>query len=126
MRDFTLTSSDHVLAQGLKFWTSVMEDHQIKELDQSYQIITALQEFLTTFLRKNQIKSDDEYDDQTQTLSSVKEETKTDLYDCFNVIEMSDDVLVDISIAKDENSGKTEGKTKEKDYEETDKKNHIN
>ena len=125
MRDFTLTSSDHVLAQGLKFWTSVMEDHQIEELDQSYQIITALQEFLKTFLRKNQIKSDDEYDDQTQALSSVKEETKTDLYDCFNVIEMPDDVLVDISIAKDENSGKTEGKTKEEDYEETDKENPI-
>ena len=48
MRDFTLTASDHILAQGLKFWTSVMEDHQIEKLDQSYQIITALQEFLTT------------------------------------------------------------------------------
>ena len=48
MSDFTLTSSDHILAQGVKFWTSVVEDHQIEELDQCYQIITALGEFLTT------------------------------------------------------------------------------
>ena len=48
MRDFSLTSADHILAQGLKFWTSVVEDHQIEELDQCYQVITALGEFLTT------------------------------------------------------------------------------
>ena len=46
--DLTLTSSDHILAQGIKFWTAMMEDHHIEELDQCYQIITSLREFLKT------------------------------------------------------------------------------
>ena len=53
MSDFTLTSSDHILAQGVKFWTSVVEDHQIEELDQCYQVITALGEFLRTNIFKS-------------------------------------------------------------------------
>ena len=44
--DLTLTVSDHILAQGIKFWTSVVEDRQIEQLDQCFQIITAMEEFL--------------------------------------------------------------------------------
>ena len=43
-----LSSNYSVAVLIFSFWTSVMEDHQIEKLDQSYQIITALQEFLTT------------------------------------------------------------------------------
>ena len=48
MREFSLSVSDHILAQGIKFWTSVVKDYQIEDLDQCYQIITALAGFLTT------------------------------------------------------------------------------
>ena len=119
MRDFSLTSADHILAQGVKFWTSVVEDHQIEELDQCYQVITALGEFLRTNIFKSK---DDEQ-------PSSEKEIKTDLHNFFDVIEMSDvfleDISEDISTVEDENSGKTEVKPNDKDYEETDKENHF-
>ena len=105
-----LTSSDHILAQGVKFWTSVVEDYQIEELEQCYQIITALGEFLRTNLVQSK--------DNDQPLS--EKEIKTDLYDLFNVIEMSDDSLGEMSTGADENPEKNEVKTKEKEGEEPD------
>ena len=117
MRDFSLTSSDHILAQGIKFWTSVVEDDQIEELDQCYQIITAIGQFLTTLnfyketvdtmenddrekldnvqsfplsVMKNDdpVKTDDKEDDN-QSCNNEKNE-KTQIKDVKEVLKMDD------------------------------------
>ena len=100
MMDLTLTSSDHILAQGIKFWTSVVEDHQIEELDQCYQVITALREFLTTLNctvykeTEDSMENEDGENVQTFPLSVKKnddqEDDKTDLEESVKPVVMKE------------------------------------
>ena len=53
MTGLVLTVSDHILALGIKFWTEAVRDHDIGQLDQCGDIISALQEFLRTLTEKS-------------------------------------------------------------------------
>ena len=120
MAGLVLRSSDLVLAAGISFWSGVVETHRIQDIQDCYQIITALR----GFLRQNKgvdLKSDKEErgfnaENNEGNISKVQEEDttcevddpvkplmeadsitdETDLDDLFEVIDPTEEIATKI------------------------------
>ena len=107
-----VSSSDLVLAAGISFWFRVVETHNIKNIGDSYQLITALREFLeqnkNEKLKGSKLENNEEYipqhvqeEDKEGGVDPIKSVETTlsnsedrDLDDLFEVIDTTEEIEI--------------------------------